>query len=70
MARNLTAAINSWLLHCKEQGHITQAEALDLGRKPHPRKYATFTIFHASQRVHCDFPGCHFVVPYDNPSPQ
>lgn len=50
--------IEGWLLHCASAGHVTQAEALDQGKKPNTKKYATYTMSLSGQRIYCGLPHC------------
>jgi hypothetical protein len=50
--------VDQWIEHCKLEGHITQAEAADQGKKPNPKKYASFTLSFSGERIYCNLPGC------------
>ena len=47
-----------WLEHCKQAGHVTQAEALEQGKDYNPEKYASYSLSPSMQRIYCALPGC------------
>ena len=53
-----TELVNLWLEHCKSAGHITQAEALENGKKANIAKYATFNLSPSGNRIYCGLKGC------------
>lgn len=50
--------IEKWLEHCKQAGHTTQSEAMEQGKKPNRKKYATFEMSASGRRIYCGLEYC------------
>jgi hypothetical protein len=50
--------VEKWQQHCSAVGHITQAEALEQGKRPNPKKHATFTFSLSGKVIYCNLRGC------------
>jgi len=50
--------VAKWEEHCKQVGHVTQAEALGQGHRPNTRKYATYDLSLSGKVIYCGLREC------------
>jgi hypothetical protein len=48
-----TNLVENWLEHCRQAGHITQAEAVDKGFKVNRKKHAAFSWTFSGNTICC-----------------
>lgn len=50
--------IDLWIQHCKEHGHVTRAQALEMGMTYSPKRHAAFTFGITGKRIYCRLAKC------------